>query len=204
MFKVVHDWLNSNIAHLEKLPGFTETFNEYTSILDMIVELDKNQTTITSGITKTKGEGREQLETQITEMGRILKVHAMFNNNQILLNDIDFTESQLSRSSEQLLLVRAAKIAEHGTAVQEQAEALGLIPERLDNLNAAIRTFEEHQSIVRSAIVNRKDFGEQLDARMDEIDDLLKSKINFLMDFSQNMQPELYNQYKASGMIIDR
>jgi hypothetical protein len=204
MYKVVRDWLNSNITHLEKLPGFTETFNEYTSILDMIVELDKNKTAVTSGITKTKGEAREKLEIQIAEMVRILKVHATFNNNQVLLNDIDFTESQLSRSSEQLLLVRANKIAEHGTAVQELAEALGLTPERLDNLNAAIRTFEEQQSTVRSAIVNRKDSGEQLDARMDEIDDLLKGKIDLLMELSQNTQPELYNQYKASRMIIDR
>lgn len=204
MYKVVRDWLRNNRTTVENLPGFTATFEEFSGILDTIAELDKDKTTATGGFTKTKAEARALLEKQMTEMIRILKVYATFNNNQFMLNDIDFTESQLLRSSEQVLLVRSKKALEHAEAVQAEAESYGLTAQRLEALRTSSRQFDERQTTVRNAVVNRKDSGEQLEARMDEADDLLKGKLDLLMELAQNTHPELYNQYKASRVIIDR
>jgi len=204
MYKVVRSWITTNLSALETLPSFAETFALFGNILDNIAQLDKQKTTATSGTTITKAEARGLLETLLMEMTRIIKVYATFNNDHILLNDIDFTESQLSRSSEQLLLVRSQKAIDHGEAIQASAEAYGLTSERLEALVAAHDSFDTKQTSVRSAIVNRKDAGDQLEAQMDEADDLLKSKIDLLMELSQNTHPELYNQYKASRVIIDR
>ena len=121
-----------------------------------------------------------------------------------MLNDIDFTESQLLRSSEQVLLVRSKKALEHAEAVQAEAESYGLTAERLEALRTSSLQFDERQTTVRNAIVNRKDSGEQLEAQMDEADDLLKGKLDLLMELAQNTHPEMYNQYKASRVIIDR
>ncbi|SMO46617.1 hypothetical protein SAMN06265379_101944 [Saccharicrinis carchari] len=204
MYKVVRDWLSNNQASFEYLPGFTATFEEFSAMLDTIADLDKDKATSSGGYAKTKAEARALLERQMMEMIRILKVYATFNNDQLMLNDIDFTESQLVRSSEQLLLVRSKKTIEHAEAVQAEAESYGLTADRLEALRTASRNFDEKQTTVRNAIVNRKDSGEQLEARMDEADDLLKGKIDLLMELSQNMLPELYNQYKASRIIVDR
>ncbi|WP_139314844.1 hypothetical protein [Saccharicrinis aurantiacus] len=122
----------------------------------------------------------------------------------ILLNEIDFTASQLRRSSEQLLIVRASKMMEHANAIQPTAEALGLTVDRAVALQNAIDTFKEKQTTVRSAIVNRRDAGEQIEAHIDEANDILKGKLDLLMELSQNTYPELYNQYKASREIINR
>ncbi len=204
MYKVVRDWLRNNRTTVENLPGFTATFEEFSGILDTIAELDKDKTTATGGFTKTKAEARALLEKQMIEMIRILKVYATFNNNQFMLNDIDFTESQLLRTSEQVLLVRSKKAVEHAEAVQAEAESYGLTAQRLEALRTSSRQFDERQTTVRNAVVNRKDSGEQLEARMDEADDLLKGKLDLLMELAQNTHPELYNQYKASRVIIDR
>jgi len=204
MYKVVRDWLRNNRTTVENLPGFTATFEEFSGILDTIAELDKDKTTATGGFSKTKAEARALLEKQMIEMIRILKVYATFNNNQFMLNDIDFTESQLLRTSEQVLLVRSKKVVEHAEAVQAEAESYGLTAERLEALRTSSLQFDERQTTVRNAIVNRKDSGEQLEARMDEVDDLLKGKLDLLMELAQNTHPEMYNQYKASRVIIDR
>lgn len=204
MYKVVRNWLRNNRTTVENLPGFTATFDEFSGILDTIAELDKDKTTATGGYTKTKAEARALLEKQMTEMIRILKVYATFNNNQFMLNDIDFTESQLLRSSEQVLLVRSKKAVEHAEAVLTEAESYDLTAQRLEALRTSSRQFDERQTTVRNAVVNRKDSGEQLEARMDEADDLLKGKLDLLMELAQNTHPELYNQYKASRVIIDR
>ena len=204
MYKVVHTWITGNMTTLETLPGFTETFAAFGTLLNEITDLDKQKTTTTQGITVTKAEARDLLEKLLIEMTRIIKVYATFNNDQVLLNDIDFTESQLSRSSEQLLLVRSQKTIENAEAIQSEAEAYGLTSERMEALETAYSSFNGKQTTVRNAIVNRKDAGEQLEIKMDEADDLLKGKIDLLMELSQNTQPELYNQYKASRVIIDR
>lgn len=204
MYKVVRDWILSNLTAFENLPGFADTFSVFCGILDTIVDLDKSKTTTTTGMTTTKGESRELLEGLVIEMVRILKVYATFANDHILLSDIDFTPSQLSRSSEQLLLVRSTKVIEYATSSQVDAEGYGLSTERLEALNAAYVSFSDKQTLVRKAVVNRMDAGEQLEAQMDEADDLLKGKLDLLVELSQNTYPELYNQYKASRIIIDR
>lgn len=204
MYKVVHNWINGNMESLNTLPGFSETNTQFGGLIGTIGDLDKSKTIVTTGFTISKGESRTHLETLVIETTRIIKVFATFNNDQVLLNDVDFTESQLSRSSEQLLLVRAQKCIDHAEAILPTAQAYGLNAERIEALKQAYSSFDHKQTTVRSAIVNRKDAGEQLEAHMDEADDLLKSKIDLLMELSQNTQPELYNQYKASREIIDR
>lgn len=204
MFKVVRQWLADNDAKFSALPGYTETFTQFNNTIDAIADLDLGKSAVVKGVTITKAQARNLLEEGMIEMARIIKVYATFNNNQILLNEIDFTESQLGRSSEQLLIVRASKMMEHANGIQPTAEALGLTIERAEALQTAIDTFNQKQTTVRSAIVNRKDAGEQLEAHMDEADDLLKGKLDLLVELSQNTHPDLYNQYKASREIINR
>jgi len=204
MFKVVRQWCLEHEDKFTALPGYTETFTQFSTTIDEIATLDLAKTTVIKGVTITKGEARTSLEEGMMQMSRIMKVYATFNNNQVLLNEIDFTASQLRRSSEQLLIVRASKMMEHANAIQPTAEALGLTVDRAVALQNAIDTFKEKQTTVRSAIVNRRDAGEQIEAHIDEANDILKGKLDLLMELSQNTYPELYNQYKASREIINR
>lgn len=204
MLTVTGSWLNEHSSQLEYLPGFTESFAEYNRLLDRLTGLAQLKSNGTSGITKTKAQARQALEVGVIETARILKVHASFTNNQVLMNEVDFSQSQLSHTSEQALIVRGEKTIANALQVQPDAEALGLTTERIEALKSLLANFVSKQSTVRTAIINRKDAGEQLEACIDEIDELLKAKIDLLMDLSQNTVPQLYNQYLGAREIIDR
>jgi predicted nucleic acid-binding Zn-ribbon protein len=204
MYKVVRDWLRANVSQFEGIPGFVTTIDEFSALLSIVAELDESKNSNTTGISQTKAEAREELETVSVEVIRMLKVYAAFSNNHVLLNEIDFTESQLKRSSEQVLLVRSNKVMKQGQAVQLDAEPYGLTTEKLNQLETSIQNFDTKQTVVRNAIVNKKNAGEQLEAHMDEADDLLKDKLDLLMDLVGNTKPILHQQYKGVRVIVDR
>ena len=50
----------------------------------------------------------------------------------------------------------------------------------------------------------KRDTDDQLEAKIDEADNLLKEKLDVLMDLAGITKPELLNQYTAARVIVDR
>lgn len=204
MYRVVRDWLTTNMHLLNHFPELTDSTDAFTAILEIIAELDKDKSTATVGSSDTKAFTREQLEDQTLEASKILKAYATFADKTKLLNGCDLTSSQLSRFAEQDLLTKSSIIIGYAETYQTDAEPYGMSSERLANLQKSYIDFDEKQTLVRSAIVNRKNAGEQLEARMEEADNLLKGKLDVLMELCSFTLPELYNQYKGARVIVDR
>ncbi|MCG8581998.1 MAG: hypothetical protein MI866_18875 [Bacteroidales bacterium] len=204
MYRVVRDYLNSNMHLLNHFPGLKETTDSFTTILAIIAELNKDKSTATVGSSNKKAFTREQLEDRTLEASKILKAYATFTDKIKLLDGCDVTSSQLSRFAEQALLTKSSIIIEYAETHQAGAEPYGMTNERVNALKKAYAEFDEKQTLVRSAIVNRKNAGEQLEARMEEADNILKGKLDVLMELASFSLPELYNQYKGARVIVDR
>jgi hypothetical protein len=204
MFKTVRDWLKGNATVLGEFARFTETLAAFVAMLVVIGSLAKKKTGKTIGITSEKANARQLLEDLTMDMIVILKAYAIFTDKVALLNDVDFTETQIDRSSEQLLISRAGKIKDHAEAEQAGAEEFGMTAELITEFEAGLGDFTGRQTSSRMAIVSRKSTGEEMEIRMDEADDLLKSKLDSLMELAKRKHPELYNQYEGARIIIDR
>ncbi|MCW3789658.1 hypothetical protein [Plebeiibacterium sediminum] len=204
MYKVVVDWLDKNKSQLESLPQFNDSFNALKTVVNDIEQLSISSSVETNGVTLDKAGSRMILIDLIIQVVRVLKVYATFTNNQIMMNDIDVTNSLLLRLSEQQLLVKAQKVVEHAKSIQSEAQNYGLTEEKIAELLEAYDTWHSKLSSVRTTVVERKNAGDQLDAHINVADDILKGKIDLLLDLSQNTQPDLYNEYKASREIVNR
>lgn len=204
MMKVVRAWITANLAALNHLPHLVTTFEQFCAGLDKLIALDEGKAIKTQGLSESKANSRARLEKEVLELISILKAYATFSDNVVLLNEIDFTRTQLTKVAETVLLVRSQKVIHAAEAHQTDASEYDLSAERLENTKVAYDDFNTKQSSVREAIVSRKDAGEQLDAQMDELNDILKSKLDVLLDLIENSQPELYNQYQAARIIVDR
>ena len=174
MYQSVGDLLTANEVQLGALPKFNETLAEFKGKLTIIEELDKDKTGKTTGITEKKSGARHRLEVTTLDLIAILMAYATFNDEPQMLNDIDYSESQLERASEQTLIGLAGKVLEYANANQAEVAAYGLTRELIADSEAAYKELKERQSTVRPAIVDRKSSGEQMEARIDEADDLLK------------------------------
>lgn len=204
MYKVVRDWLNSNREGLSFLPGLADSVDEFAAVLVAVADLDVTKTNGISATSEQKNTARETLERKVVGTLHMLKAYATFSDNGINADELDMAASDLTRMAEQALLSRSQRVVQLAEANQVAAEPYGLSIEWVDALKQSYEDFNSKQTAVRSAIVTRRDAGEQLEARMDEADDLLKEKLDVLMDVAAISKPELYNQYKAARVIVDR
>ncbi|MCT4644082.1 MAG: hypothetical protein N4A74_03780, partial [Carboxylicivirga sp.] len=200
----VRDWLESNRESLSYLPGLSDSIDEFAAVLIAVADLDVSKTSGISTTLDQKNTARTLLEKQVMEVVKMLKAYAVFSDNGLSADELDIRASSLSRMAEQALLSRSQRVVHLAEANQEAVAPYGLSVERLEALKQAYSDFSNKQTAVRSAIVNRRDAGEQLEARMDEADDLLKEKLDVLMKVAAITLPELYNQYKGARVIVDR
>ncbi len=204
MYKVVRDWLNVNREALGTLPGLSESIDEFVNVLTEVASLDVTKAKGLSAAADAKNTSRELLERRVMDTVRMLKAYAVFSDNSIAADELDMSASSLKRLAELALLSRSQRVIQLAETHGEAAAPYGLDAAVLDALKQAHQQFDQNQTAVRSAIVNRKDAGEQLEARMDEADDLLKGKLDVLMEVVAITQPELYNQYRGTRLIVDR
>lgn len=204
MYKVVRDWLNSHRETLGALPGLNESIDAFAAVLLEVTGLDVTKGNGLSTASDNKNAAREQLERRVMDTVRMLKAYAVFSDNGITADELDMSASSLRRLAEVALLSRSTRVIQLAEAHQAAAAPYGLDASVIDALKQAHQQFDQKQTTVRSAIVNRKDAGEQLEARMDEADDLLKGKLDVLMEVVAITQPELYNQYRGARVIVDR
>ncbi len=204
MYKVVRDWLNVNREALGTLPGLSESIDEFVNVLTEVASLDVTKAKGLSAAADAKNTSRELLERRVMDTVRMLKAYAVFSDNGMAADELDMSASSLKRLAELALLSRSQRVIQLAETHGEAAAPYGLDAAVLDALKQAHQQFDQNQTAVRSAIVNRKDAGEQLEARMDEADDLLKGKLDVLMEVVAITQPELYNQYRGTRLIVDR
>lgn len=204
MYNVVKAWLVNHQSQLEHLPSFTKVVSDFTKLLDDIAELNTKQTASTDAAATAKTITKNELAKQTLETIKILKAYAAFEGKDELLSDIDSSPSSITRAADQMLLTKSKRALYFAEREQASAETYGLSAKRVSLLKKALSDFENKQTAIRSAIVERKDAGEQLNAQMEDADDLLKSKIDILMGLASITLPELYNQYKGARIIVDR
>lgn len=124
--------------------------------------------------------------------------------DNLLLNSVDFNKSQLYYVSDQVLMSRATHIWKVAEGIGGKAKAYGLTNAALSELSDVEAAFKARVSNPRKALIENSDIGEQVHAKVDETDNFVKEQVDTLMELAGNTQPELYNQYLAARVIIDR
>nr|WP_321450106.1 hypothetical protein [uncultured Carboxylicivirga sp.] len=204
MYKVVLEWVKTILEKFSAIPGFADTLAEFENLLTEISKQNETTELKSTSQTQSKKEARERLVKLTLDLISILKLHASFNNDVVLLNDVDFTVTQLKQVTEQTTIARAQKVIGHAQETLTKGEVYNLSDDKLAEIQSALDVFASKQTNVRSAIVERKGAGEQLEALMDQADDLLKGKLDLIMEMIGITHPELLNQYKSLRIIVDR
>lgn len=204
MFLTVLLWLKEKLSELTTLPNFTEVFGAFEALTDEIAELDSGTVTGTKGITEDKSDAKSELSRLTLQMVVILKAYAAYLKDHLLLNSIDFTKSQLHYVSDQVLMSRATHISKVAGEIGDKAIDYGLTTETLGEQSDAEDAFKERVSNPRKTQIENSDTGDQVHAKVDETDNFVKEQVDSLVELAGNTKPELYNQYLAARVIIDR
>jgi hypothetical protein len=204
MFLTVLLWLKEKLSQLTTLPDFTEVFDEFETLTEEIALLDSGTVTGTQGATEDKGFAKSTLSRLTLEMVVIIKAYAVRLKDHLLLNSVDFTKTQLYYASDQVLMSRATHIRTVAEGIGDKALAYGLNPETLSELSEVEDAFKDRVSNPRKTLVEKSGTGEEVRDKVDETDNYVKEQVDSLLELAGNTQPELYNQYLAARVIIDR
>jgi regulator of replication initiation timing len=204
MFSTVSKWFADNKESIVALPNLEETLETFGTHLNDIKEVDSDVVSDTTGLTADKEVLKESLSGKSLSVARMLKAYATFVGDKELLNSIDFTKSQLHYAADQVLQSRAALLLKTAKTIGDSAQAYGLTPEVIGEMETTLTAFSNQVTNPRQAVIAKKDSREKMAELISQTDNLLSEKLDVLMDLMGITKPELLNQYKAARVIVDR
>ena len=204
MFNNVKDFVTAKKNELTDVPNLWEVHQQLENQIKVIGELDGQTGQTSKGYSAAKKAIRKELVKNLIRLVAYLKNVATFTNQVVLLHEIDFKDSHLKRSSEQMLVSRGEFILQKARANEQAAVEFGMTPEHLSSTEQLLSDYKAAQTTPRQAIVGSVDVNARLDEEMEATNDLIKNKLDVIMKLVKIDNPTLYGQYKSARVIVDR
>jgi hypothetical protein len=147
MYLAVRNYVGQNDTIADSIPKFAENYTSLLGIVSEIQAIGEIQGINRTGLTISKNKLKQGLILLAAKYSRKIAAFAKFSNDDKLLNEIQFNESDLERVPEVILIEQVRTIyngaeanigslAEHGITPDTQKEFLSLI----DSFDKVLRT----------------------------------------------------------------
>jgi hypothetical protein len=155
-----------------------------------------------SGDTKTKKLLRTSLITQTIDVGRRVVAYATYVNNNALLALVNYTESDLKRSSDSNLVSICQVVRDNANTNVAALATYGVTAAIITTLQTTITSFN---ATIPKGRVDTTDSGEatQLLATLFKTLATTWDKIDILVEMVRISQPNFYNEYVKVSKVIE-
>ncbi|WP_171025610.1 hypothetical protein [Hymenobacter jeollabukensis] len=143
------------------------------------------------------------LAQRTAEVAAALYAHADDTDDLNLQTDSDYSESQLSRATENDLLRIAKHLHQRATDLLPQLKDQGVTTAELDELAAALKSFQAEQAAPRVAAATGKAHTQSLAADLREAFALLRNRVDKFMVRYQRSQPQFHTAYQSARQTIN-
>jgi hypothetical protein len=195
------NFLLANATITATLPLFSTYFTVIQSTVAQIQAVQVQQETDKSGNTVVKNQYRVALIAQTIDVGRRVVAYAINVNNNILLAQVDYTESDLKKSSDVNLISIAQVIHDSANTNIAALATYGVTAAILTTMQTAITNFS---GAIPKGRVGTTD-GEQSTQQLATLFNTLKTnwaKIDKLVAMVQTAQPNFYQEYLNVRKVI--
>lgn len=202
MFLAVKDYLTANATIVSALPNYSGYFTTFQNSITGIQTYAEQQMFDKTGISASKKQLRSTLVALAVDTSRKLTAYAKFANNQVLLKETKFTESDLKSSADTALRDYAQGIYDRAQTNLTALTPYGVTAATQTALQAAITTFVASIPKPRLGITDKKLSTIQLANNFDAADTALEN-IDIIIELVRVTQANFYNGYKAARKIIE-
>lgn len=194
-------YLLANPTITAGLPNFPAYFTVIQTTNTQIQAAQVQQEADKSGDTVTKKLARATLIAQAIDVSRRVVAYATNVNNNALLILVNYTESDLNRSSDTKLVGSCQVIRDNANANVAALAPYGVTAPILTTLQASITSFNTSIPKVR---VDTTDRGEATKLLASLFKTLLSNwaKIDTLVEMVRTAQPNFYNEYQLVRKVI--
>jgi len=203
MIRTTHDYLAGANSIWNSMTPFAAAVTELNAKLaDM--DATAQQQEAPSGATADKAAARNHLEDVTFLACQALCVLAHNGGDNTLLALCDLSRSALDDLDEQTLSNRAANVLAAANARKTELATLQVTQANLDEFTEAVADFNEAKTGPREATATRKVHTELLRTKIQEATDILRNKIDRMVDLFSRTHPEFVAGYKNARIIVDR
>lgn len=200
MIKRVLLFLKKSSDFFAALPVMAELIVEIETNLNEIDSYKEQQATDITGLRKQKDNYRKTALQKAVEISHTIQVYAKKSGNEVLANEIYYTESTLKNMSDNDLDTTLAVIYKSTDANKDKLASYGITPMKITDFKAAADAFKVAIGTPKGGTLGRKQSTDQLtvlfDAEMSTIDD-----VDSMMDGFKFSNPALYNEYQNNRKI---
>lgn len=201
MYLVVKDFLITNTSLLTPLPNYAGFYTAFTNGITLIQSNSEQQMFNKSGLKTNKSLLRNSLVMTSADNSRKVRAYAKFTNNNLLLTETKFSESDLKNATDNELRdmtqglydriqVNLTALAPYGITAATQTAFLN-----------AITAFVASIPKPRAGAIDTRQGTIQLNNSFKVVDAALEN-IDILVDIIKLSQPVLYSGYKLARKII--
>lgn len=202
MYLASKDYLTTNAAIVTPLPNYSGFFTAFQGHITQIQTYAEQQQFDKTGIAENKGQLRSTLVMLAADTSRKLTAYAKFANNQVLMKETKYTESDLNRIADTALRDAAQGIYDRAQTNLTALATYGVTAATQTSLQNAITGFVTSIPKPRLGIADKKQTTTQL-ANLFKQADAALGNIDTLVEIVRLSQPSFYKGYKAVRKIVE-
>lgn len=202
MYLTVQDFVEKNFSKVNALPRFMEFWAGFTNCIADIQTHRGVQEASKKGFAKEKDKFKDTLLNQVLSILKKLKAYAMVEENSVLEAELDYSESNIKRSADTILRDRCQLILERAKKHLPKLSAYQISQAMLDALEEAIDKYKQSIPNPRTGIIDRKTATTSLKTCFETADDLLRNKLDMLVEILHDTDAVFYGKYIELRSIV--
>lgn len=203
MYRMVIDVLNEYRPVWENTPKFVEAHALFNGKMELLQIQAEKQRSYTLGVKVTRDTFRGDVARLGTRIASALTALGDEQQNLELIAQCRITESQLIRSAHGDTLILLDRILFHADLHSTELESYGIPAALIDQF----RTWRDELAVnimaPRKAVLKRRDATQQILGLCEDMDRLLRNKVDRLVQVLRPGNESFYTEYSAARMILD-
>ena len=203
MLKAVLSLLNQNQSIWQEVAPLSNTIQTLSSKVAEIEDIRQITSVSQTGMITAKQNLQSGLIEQTFALASILTAYAAQTNDPVLQAKVDFPISELRSLRDSELAPTCRNVLNLGLAREAALGPYGVTANQLNNLTAAITTYEQQLPTHRVSVAERKAANEKLKDVMAETMVLVTEQLDRLVIAFKATRPDVYAAYLNARKVVD-
>ena len=203
MFFATTHLLDNNRSLFEHMAQLAAAHQELKVKVSLIDQHRQVQVVINSGLTRNKVTLREELTTLLLRISAALTAHAATSNDQALQARVEYTLSELKKSSDRIVGDIAVQVNGLAATAGAALQTWFVSPEELAQFDRLTNEFISVLPLRRVATNVSKASTSDISEVFREIDALLKNKLDLLIKPFKFTAPTFYKEYRNARTLVN-
>lgn len=201
MYLGLSEILNQHAAILQTLPAGKNAQEEFNQKIEAIKTKSKEKEAMTAGKTVTKNEARARLIDKVQLVAASIFTHAVEIGDNEQKERFNLRKYYLLRCRDTQIIEIAEMI--HETATHQAADLViyGVQPETLTELSKQIQEYKQAFADREQSVARRITARGVLQDLFHEADEILRNRLDRLMENFKTSHPEFYGAYHSGRRV---